>query len=187
MPGMGGPVGAPNMNNGQPPQVPNEKTMLNTYIYDYFLKHHMYDCAQAILREGEVMTNGSRRTSPSRRPQKHDADGNIMTNGMDDSMENSDGSGPRKTEDGEDAKQEFPLPNVQGCPQGCFLFDWWVLFWDIFGVRTNKHGTIQAAQYLQTTQVKSSTTCCNGNFTDIFIARATNATTTGAIDVAAAW
>lgn len=148
MPQMGGPVGGPIMNNGG---QPNEKILLNTYIYDYFLKHHMYDCAQAILREGEVMTNGSRRASPSRRSQKLDADGNIMTNGMDDAMENVDGSGPRKTEDGEDAKQEFPLPNVQGCPQGCFLLDWWVLFWDIFGIRTNqKPGTLQATQYLHT-------------------------------------
>ena len=146
MPQMGGPVGGPMNNGGQP----NEKTLLNTYIYDYFLKHHMYDCAQAILREGEVMTNGSRRTSPSRRPQKHDADGNIMTNGMDDAMENIDGSGPRKTEDGEDAKQEFPAPNVPGGTQGCFLLDWWVLFWDIFGARTGAKAGTLASQYLQT-------------------------------------
>ena len=148
---MGGPGGGPTMNNGA--QL-SEKTLLNTHIYDYFLKHHMYDCAQAILREGEVMTHGSRRTSPSRRPQKHDTDGNLMTNGMDDAMENVDGSGPRKTEDGEDANQkDFPSPHLQGCPQGCFLLDWWLLFWDIFGVRTGQKGSMQATQYLHNTQV----------------------------------
>lgn len=158
IPGMGGPIGAPNMNNGQGQGAHmQERAQLNTYIYDYFLKHHMYDCAQAILREGDVHTNGSRRTSPSRRPVKHDADGNLMTNGMDDNMENVDGSGPRKTEDGEDTKPEFPLPNVpRDCPQGCFLFDWWCLFWDIFHVRTANKGSMHAATYINNTQVNGS-------------------------------
>jgi len=158
LPQMGGPVGGPNMNNGG---QSNERTLLNTYIYDYFLKNHMHDCAQAILREGEVLANGSRRASPSRRPQKHDADGNIMTNGVDDAMENADGSGPRKTEDGEDAERGFPLPNVVGIQQGCFLLDWWLLFWELYGVRTNtKAGTLQATQYLQNTQAGAQTLLC---------------------------
>ncbi|KAF8474300.1 hypothetical protein BDZ91DRAFT_355188 [Kalaharituber pfeilii] len=153
MPGMQVPLAVPNMHNGQGMSQMNEKSNLNTYIYDYFLKNHMYDCAQAILREGDVHTNGSRRTSPSRRPQKHDADGSVMTNGMDETMESADGSAPRKTEDGEDSKPEFPLPSVlRDCPQGCFLFDWWCLFWDIFGIRTGHKGSAQAAQYLTNTQ-----------------------------------
>ena len=155
MPGMAVPIGAPNMNNGQP--TASEKTQLNTYIYDYFLKNHMYDCADAILREGQVMTDGpNQRTSASRRAQKHDADGNIMTNGMEDSMDGADGSGPRKTEGGEDSKGEWPSPSVpRDCPQGCFLLDWWCLFWDIFGVRTSGKGSLQAAAYLTNTQVLS--------------------------------
>ena len=154
MSGTGAPVGPPNMNNGRVSQPPGEKSSLNTYIYDYFLKHHMYDSAQALLREGDVVTTGSRRTSPQRRPQKHDADGNVMTNGIDDSIENADGSGTRKVEDGEDTKHDFPAPDVpQDCPQWCFLLDWWCLFWDIFGARTARPTSVQATQYLQSTQV----------------------------------
>lgn len=157
--GMGGIPGVPAgaaINNGVPPR-PSERATLNTYIYDYFLKYEMYDCAQAILREGEVNTNGSRRTSPSRRPQKHDAEGNVVSNGIEDGMDANNASVSSKREEGEDSKPDFPLPSVpKDCPQGCFLYDWWCLFWDIFGARSGAKTTMAAATYLNNTQVRAT-------------------------------
>ncbi|EWC45805.1 hypothetical protein DRE_05142 [Drechslerella stenobrocha 248] len=152
MPGM--PQAQPNpMSNGSGPKV-GERSLLNTYIYDYFIRHDMYECARAILQEGEVSTEpgtSARRGSPSRRSQKHDPDGN-MTNGIDDSMD-----GDRK-DDGEGSERgaDLPLPKVpQDSSGGSFLYDWWSLFWDIFGARTGKAVSGPAVAYVNQVQAKS--------------------------------
>ncbi|KAL7267727.1 hypothetical protein RUND412_009671 [Rhizina undulata] len=163
--GMGGVGGVPvgmNLNNGGPrvhaPSPPDSKTLLNTYIYDYFLKNDMVECARTMFNSGEadVQTNdGSRRTSPSRRPQKHDADGNAI-NGIDENAMDT-GEGPaRKLEDGEEgSKNGLDLPPAKvpsDCPQQSFLLDWWCLFWDIFNARNGSNKGTPAAVYVNHTQ-----------------------------------
>ena len=166
--GPGAPQMVPNpgnMNAALPMQRGTEKTLLNTYIYEYFLKNEMFECAKSLLSEAEVSTiqgSNSRRQSPSRR-QKHDADGNLL-NGIDENMDTD------RKEDGEggDRRDDLPLPKVPAeCPGGSFLFDWWSLFWDIFGARTSKQGSMAAMTYLNSTQVcapllelKLSLICC---------------------------
>jgi len=160
--GVGGPAGM-NMNGGPGPrQAPTnpEKTLLNTYIYDYFLKNDMIESARSLISEGELQTvpnDGSRRPSPARRAQKHDPDGGIV-NGIDDNaMDTGEGS-QRKTEDGEDGAKrgdDLPRPKVPSDhPHNSFLFDWWCLFSDIFAARNGGGKSAHAALYVAQTQVR---------------------------------
>ncbi|CUS12087.1 unnamed protein product [Tuber aestivum] len=160
--GVGGPAGI-NMNGGpgpRPAPTNNERSLLNTYIYDYFLKNDMIESARSLFNEGEVLTlpnDGSRRPSPARRAQKHDPDGSIV-NGIDDNpMDTGEGS-QRKTEDGEDGTKrgdDLPRPKVPSdCPHSSFLFDWWCIFSDIFGARNGGVKNPHAAAYVAQTQVR---------------------------------
>lgn len=163
---VGGPPAGMNMNNGAgprgPPPTSTDKVLLNTYIYDYFLKNGMIECARSLYSEAELQTiPNSRRNSPSRRAQKHDSDGNAV-NGIDENaMDTGEGPSQRKNEDMDDASKradDLPLPKVPAdCPQGSFLFDWWCLFWDIFGARNGGgKSTHAAAAYVTQTQVWAS-------------------------------
>lgn len=152
---MGGPVGGgmPMMNNGGPAGVrqqqplavnENQRSQLNTYIYEYFLKQEMHDCARALLKSGEPVN--VIKDSPGRR---RDDNGSSMGNGAgDDSAEDS--------KDDIDSKRpnDLPLPNLpKECPESCFLYEWWCLFWDMFNARRGKSEQPQILQYVTHTQV----------------------------------
>ncbi|CAI4215023.1 unnamed protein product [Parascedosporium putredinis] len=88
--GMGGPVGAAPMtmmNNvaaaqqGGPrqhaPINENQRTLLNTYIYEYFIRFGMHDCARTLLQgdnQVNVVQNGANR--------RRDENGNVLGNGV---------------------------------------------------------------------------------------------------------
>jgi hypothetical protein len=157
MSSVGGPVGGmPMMNNGAGGQRDGDNdtfAQLNTYIYDYFLKNGLYTCAESLLNSNIALkTDGSnQRTSPNMR---RDADGNVLGNGVD---ENSIDSGDSKS--GSSAKRPEGLPDAkvpQDCPANSFLFDWWCVFWEMFGAqqrRGNRNGEGTAMAYMQHTQV----------------------------------
>lgn len=143
-PAMGGPVGGPMpmMNNGAvAPQVGprhlQDRTLLNTYIYEYFMRYGMYDCARAILTEDDqikVLKGGNGRSD----------------NGLGDEHMDTD------SKDGQDQKrpQDLPAPNVPTpVPDSCFLFEWFSLFWDMFNSQKGKGANGQINQYVQHTQV----------------------------------
>lgn len=143
---MGGPVGGgmPMMNNGTaggPRQVNHEdsRALLNTYIYDYFCRNGMYDVAKALLASGQPIKVD--KSSPGRR-----RDDNI--NGA--------------NEDGDDSKDDLdlkrpddlPSPNLpEACPESCFLFEWWCLFWDMFNAQRGKGDARAVMNYVTHTQV----------------------------------
>lgn len=140
---MGGPVGGANpmMNNGTAPTagnmrsmtIPSDKSRLNTYIYEYFLTNGMYDCARSILNSGEGISVKDSKDSPK---ENMDADSK-------DDLES------KKPDD-------LPLPNIpRECPESCFLYEWWCLFWDMFNAQRPGHGDARAAQYLTHTQALS--------------------------------
>jgi hypothetical protein len=157
MAAMGGPVGAPMtmMNNGamgpqagqrQPPQLSeNTRTLLNTYIYEYFLRYEMWDCARALLApEHQVRVK--------KEDGQRDENGNLLGNGL--------GSDPMDTDSKDDADTKrpdgLPAPNVpMPLPDSCFLFEWFCLFWDMFTAQKTKGagpvGTV--GQYVNHTQV----------------------------------
>lgn len=144
----GGPItgGIPMMNNvasgGRPPMPINndQRSQLNTYIYEYFLRNSMFECAKALLESGQPLN--ILKGSPARR---------------------SDDNG-NSEEGGEDSKHEFdpkrsvdlPDPNLpKECPESCFLYEWWCLFWDMFNAQRGKAEGRNVLQYFTHTQAQS--------------------------------
>jgi hypothetical protein len=144
---MGGPVGGgmPMMNNGAPgggirQQVPvTERSQLNTYIYDYFLRNGNYDVARALLQSDcgvKVIKD-----SPDGR---RDEDGNEEDG---DSKDNIDTKRP----------SDLPPSDVpRECPESCFLYEWWCLFWDMFNAQRGKGQGQNVLNYVNHTNVSSS-------------------------------
>ncbi|KAL5610909.1 hypothetical protein FOBRF1_007026 [Fusarium oxysporum] len=97
-----------------------KRTQMNTYIYEYFLCYGMLDCAYAILNaDSGVKVQKHSPGSP------HDDKGGWLRNALPD----------ESIETGLDSKrlELLPAPNVPNLsPEGCFLYEWFCLFWDIF-------------------------------------------------------
>ncbi|KAG4031780.1 hypothetical protein MFRU_008g01410 [Monilinia fructicola] len=139
MPNMGGPVGGgmPMMNNGvaggaarHSTSNDNNRSQLNTYIYEYFLKSGMFDCARTLLNHEQI---------------------NVV----------KDSPGRNDAEDGDDSKDDIdskrpndlPLPNLpKECPESCFLYEWFCLFWDMFNAQRGKGDARNVLSYVSHTQ-----------------------------------
>jgi hypothetical protein len=147
-PGAGGPVGGiPMMNTGSsaPRNDPNGHNsnnpsdpvvLLNTYIYDYFLKKGYHDCARALVQDESVPINTTK--SPRR---------DTEVNGVDSEMGDS-------KDDIKKIPDDLPRPSLIGDSQhSSFLFEWWTLFWDIWAAQRKKGRSPDAMQYLQHAQV----------------------------------
>ncbi|KAK4175134.1 hypothetical protein QBC36DRAFT_190575 [Triangularia setosa] len=148
MAGMGGPVNAPMsmMNNGGlAPQAAQRhgpdgqhRTLLNTYIYEYFIRSGMWECARAVLQaDNEINV---KKQSPGH------------SNGLgDDPMDTDSKDLLDKRPD------DLPAPNVpMAVTDSCFLFDWFSLFWTMFSHQKGPGHTSQVVnQYVQHTQAQS--------------------------------
>lgn len=154
---MGGPVGGapmPMMNNGavnpqmaaarQQQMNENQRSVLNTYIYEYFLRYGMYDCARSLL-SSDQQVNVSKDGAGHRR----DENGNII-NGLDDPMDTD-------SKDDLDAKlpSDLPPPKLpMPASDTSFLYEWFCLFWDIYNAQRVKGGNGTVNQYVAHTQVR---------------------------------
>ena len=144
---MGGPVGGgmPAMNNGAAPgarqAMPNDnRSQLNTYIYEYFLRNGMYDCARSLLNSDQPMN--LMKDSPGRR--RDDNGSNGGDDGGEDSKDDIDSKRP----------EDLPAPNLpKDTPESCFLYEWWCLFWDMFNAQRGKGEGRNILQYVTHTQV----------------------------------
>ncbi|KAF6839014.1 SOM1 protein [Colletotrichum plurivorum] len=158
---MGGPVGAPvpMMNNGAvvaaqvpgPRQMPvpteSQRTLLNTYIYEYFLRNQMFDCARSLVN-GDHQINVTKDGSNRRR----DENGNLLGNGLGDDPMDTD------SKDDIDAKlpDDLPAPKLpMPASESSFLYEWFCLFWDIFNAQRTKGGSGPVNQYVSHTQQQS--------------------------------
>lgn len=157
---MGGPVGGapmPMMNNGavNPQQAANmaaarqqhitdtQRSILNTYIYEYFIRYGMFDCARSLL-SSDQQVNVSKDGANRRR----DENGNII-NGVDDPMDTD-------SKDDLDAKlpDDLPPPKLpMPASDTSFLYEWFCLFWDIYNAQRVKGGNGTVNQYVAHTQV----------------------------------
>lgn len=156
MAGMSGPVSAPMnmMNNGALPPQPaprqmqqpdSSRTLLNTYIYEYFVHNRMFNCARAVYQEDPNIN--VKKDSPGK---LRDENGNIAGNGLGDDAMDTD------TKDGAEQKRpdDLPAPNVPTpVSDSPFLYDWFCLFWDMFNSQKGKGSSGQVNQYVQHTQV----------------------------------
>lgn len=138
----GGPVGGtPNANNASGQQMgglENSRKLLNTYIYDYFLKNGNFNLARQIWKELPINSTPSTKSSPGR------------ANGVDDSMDTDSKDDVMKRPD------DLPIPAIPGDPtDNAFLSDWWCQFWDIYSAHRGKKHAGPALQYVQHTRVSS--------------------------------
>lgn len=153
-PAVGGPVGGGTimmMNNGNHPPTASSsshsdlKRRLDTYIYDYFLKNGHHEHARALFRDESIKLNTHPHTKPSP-SRRRDAE----MNGIDENAMDTDSK-----DDVNKIPDDLPKPDVPDNAQSGFLYDWFGLFFDIYGASRNKKpdDSSTAAQYLQQTQV----------------------------------
>lgn len=142
---VGGPVGgAAVMNNGGQRRADQNdpQVLLNTYIYDYFLKNEQYELAKMVLSQKlEVLTESDSKSSPKNR-----------VNGVDDSMDTDNKDDVHKR------PSDLPRPKIgPDTSDNSFLLDWWCQFWDIFFAQRSRGGPkTQAQQYLLHSRVRQS-------------------------------
>lgn len=160
MPGMnpmGGPVGGapvPMMNNGAvnsqavPPNAmprqqvnDNQRGVLNTYIYEYFIRYGMFECARSLLSSDQQVN-----------VHKDGSKGNAANGAGDDSMDtdNKDDVDSKLPEDLPPPKLPMPASDTS------FLYEWFCLFWDIYNAQRQKSGNPHVNQYVSHTQVSGS-------------------------------
>jgi hypothetical protein len=144
---LGGPVGGAMPMNGAPGARPpmqvndnQQRSQLNTYIYEYFLRNGMFDCARSLLNSEQPIK--VIKDSPGRR--------------RDDNGNGGDEGGDGESKDDLDSKRpdDLPAPDVpRECPESCFLYEWWCLFWDMFNAQRGKGDGRNVLQYVAHTQV----------------------------------
>lgn len=141
------------MNNGgavAPPAVPrpqqqpiNEgnKHLLNTYIYEYFLRNEMYDCARALLAsDPQIKVQDGPNT-------RRDENGNIVANGESMDVDSKDGIDSKGSAEG------LPQPSIPNpSMDNPFLYEWFCLFWDMFNAQKGKSANNQVQQYINFNQ-----------------------------------
>ncbi|KAM0467251.1 hypothetical protein ACHAP7_012135 [Fusarium lateritium] len=161
---MGGPVGGapmPMMNNGaMNPQAAaaaaaasrqhqandNQRSVLNTYIYEYFIRMGMYDCARSLLSSDQqvnVLKDGANR--------RRDENGNLINGVGEDPMDTD-------SKDDIDSKlpEDLPPPKLpMPASDTSFLYEWFSVFWDIYYAQRAKSGNNTINQYVQHTQQQS--------------------------------
>ena len=99
----------------------------------------MYDCARSLLNSDQPMN--VIKDSPGRRRDENGGD------------EGADGD----SKDDIDTKRpaDLPDPNLpKECPESCFLYEWWCLFWDMFNAQRGKGDGRNVLQYVTHTQVR---------------------------------
>ena len=143
----GGPVGGGNMmmmGDGSPAMPSNggseqTRVLLNTYIYEYFLKIGMHDVARMLSSQPDKFKiQAAQKPSPGQRKGE--------VNGVD--------SDPMDI-DKMDLPDDLPRPQLpSNSAQGAaFLVEWFGIFWDIFHA-SRKGGAGPAQQYLMHAQVR---------------------------------
>ncbi|KAL2162554.1 hypothetical protein VTH06DRAFT_7468 [Thermothelomyces fergusii] len=156
---VGNPMGAPMnmMNNGglaPQPGPPSQmqhgdssRTLLNTYIYEYFIRSNMFHAARAVYEADPNIK--VLKESPGK---QRDENGNVLGNGLGGDGMDTD------SKDGLDQKRpdDLPAPNVPTpVPDSCFLYEWFCLFWDMFNSQKGKGSSGQVNQYVHHTQQQS--------------------------------
>ncbi|KAG6029077.1 hypothetical protein E4U40_000685 [Claviceps sp. LM458 group G5] len=115
----------------------SQRGILNTYIYEYFIRYGMFDCARSLLSSDQQI-NVSK-------------DGTKAGNGA-----NGEGSMDNDSKDDLEAKlpDDLPAPKLPttAVSDTSFLYEWFCLFWDIYNAQRVKGGNGAVNQYVAHTQ-----------------------------------
>lgn len=124
----------------------NQRGVLNTYIYEYFIRYGMFDCARSLLSSDQqvnVLKDVAHRRN----------EGGNAVNGLGDDAMDTD------AKDDVDAKlpDDLPPPKLpMPASDTSFLYEWFCLFWDIYNAQRAKGGNGTVNQYVAHTQVSFS-------------------------------
>lgn len=111
----------------------NSKQLLNAYIYDFLIKSRLPQTARIFVNEADVPTSQGSLSSNS--------PGGDSQNGRAAYLQ---------------FQKENNLPQLamaMDAPQG-FLFEWWLVFWDVFQAKNNRGSSQMAMQYYQLQMMK---------------------------------
>lgn len=121
-------------------QLDGHHRTLNTYIYEYFIRYGMYDCARSLLSSDQQVN-----------VYKDGTKGGNAANG-DDPMDTD-------SKDDLDAKlpDDLPPPKLPiPASDTSFLYEWFCLFWEIYDAQRVKTGSGPVNQYVAHTQVRQT-------------------------------
>lgn len=103
-------------------QATNPKQLLNAYVYDFLVKSRLPQTAKIFVNEADI---------PS----------------ITESPSNDSITSPNTTQYHKD--NDLPLLKVSmNAPQG-FLFEWWLVFWDVYQAKNTNGNSSMASQYYQ--------------------------------------
>lgn len=129
----------------QPQQHRSEQDFLNAYIYDYLRKHNLHQSANVFGQEADVKVHPVLKGQPLSQPARPADSGDEPKN---EKRANGD-SKPAENED-ENSNAPNTLAKSVGiidAPEG-FLFEWWLIFWDLLFARSNKPASLPAQQFI---------------------------------------
>lgn len=108
----------------------NSKQLLNAYIYDFLIKSRLPQTARIFVNEADVPTSQNSSSSS-----------------------NSPGDGQAPHIQFQKDNNLPQLSMAMDAPQG-FLFEWWLVFWDVFQAKNNRGSSQMAMQYYQLQMMK---------------------------------
>jgi len=118
-----------------------DQSQLNKYIYDYFLRSQMWDCARALLNVDNSV--GTKVDSGK--------NGSVLRTSVTDDVMDTDG----KEDCDQKSSEVLPPAAIANsvASDSAFLYEWFCLFWDMFHAQRHKNGHGSIHQYVSHTQV----------------------------------
>ncbi|OLL23949.1 Adhesion defective protein 2 [Neolecta irregularis DAH-3] len=141
----------------------SEHKMLQSYIYDYLLKMGLNESAKTFMSEAEVSTKDDASRTRTSKPEA-DLDspelGNMSAldsvSALMDAKRNRKPQGPTedesKTKAADDKSCDLPSAIIPIDVPGGFLYEWWIVFWDMYNARNSRNGSQAASQLIAHSQ-----------------------------------
>lgn len=126
------------------------RAQLHDYIYDYLVKMNFKDAAFAFADESKIITSTA---DDSQHTSNKNSD--TLSASLDSLETNHRTEHPQKSPLSSKKRSTAALPFVKvpiDAPGG-FLYEWWVIFWDIFAAKNNRSTNRDAIAYVEAQQV----------------------------------
>lgn len=124
----------------------NAKQLLNAYIYDFLLKNTLPQTAKCFVSEADVPTVASDLSHSSTKTSPH-LMSNLALLDKDSALASTTPQTPAMA--ASQISEEHNLPNIlllMNAPLG-FLYEWWLVFWDVFQAKSDNMASPLALQY----------------------------------------
>ncbi|KAL5604259.1 hypothetical protein BROUX41_002237 [Berkeleyomyces rouxiae] len=126
----------PQQQHGARPFIndPQHRMILNTYIYDYFIRFGMHDCALPLVKNSDYHVQ------------------TVNDENRNNNEDNSDGDNKEDVK----SRGDLPDPSLPMSSETSFLLEWFAVFWDIYGASRGNTKNINpfVSQYVNHTQAQ---------------------------------